>query len=166
MSDIALIFDAELGSFDLQIAEGQDLLGDAGLQTAVMISLFTDARAKNDDPLPDSRVGVPSDLRGFWGDVLLAPLQVSGQGSLGSRLWLLHREKEMQTVLARAEEYATEALQWLVDGKHVEGLAVNVLHLGKGHLQINVKALPKPNQSYLQEWQFVYDYANSTPLFH
>jgi len=41
---------------------------------------------------------------------------------IGSRLWLLSREKQVQEVLNRAREYAAEALQWLID----DGIAQDV----------------------------------------
>ena len=69
MIDIALTFDPATFEFDLALAgagDARDLQGDDGLLTAVIISLFTDARAHDDDPLPDERVGVTSDKRGWW----------------------------------------------------------------------------------------------------
>ena len=69
--DICLHFDQENGLFDALLSGPlADLQGDDGLMTAVIISLFTDARAHDDDPLPDERVGVSSDRRGWWGDCL------------------------------------------------------------------------------------------------
>ena len=67
-------------------------------------SLFTDRLARADDDYEDS------DRRGWWGD--------SGEESqLGSRLWLLRRKKLTPDVAKKAEEYSSEALNWLkVDG--------------------------------------------------
>ena len=49
--DICLHFDQEAGLFDLLLSEPPaDLQGDEDLLTAVIISLFTDARAHDDDP--------------------------------------------------------------------------------------------------------------------
>lgn len=108
--DIRIIWDVGLmeGDFDFDPVV-QDIDYDEGLETAVIISLFTDRRAKADDILPD-----PSnpDLRGWWGD-LASPLIIGDQ--IGSRLWLLAREKTLQSVLERAKQYAREALQWMID---------------------------------------------------
>ena len=41
---------------------------------------------------------------------------------IGSRLWLLNREKELQSVVNRARDYAAESLQWLID----DGIASRV----------------------------------------
>ena len=98
---------------------GYDLQQESGLTTAVIISLFTDRRAANDDPLPSGA----TDLRGWWGDAFP---DVEGD-RIGSRLWLLSREKQTQLVVNRAQEYAQEALAWLMD----DGIAsaVNVVAL-------------------------------------
>lgn len=111
MSDIALTWD---GSGCDLLLDGNDLQLDAGLQTAMLISLFSDRRARADDALP----GNDGDRRGWWGDTWP---QVAGD-RLGSRLWLLSREKELPEVLRRAREYAEEALAWLI----ADGIATHV----------------------------------------
>ncbi|MDE2104746.1 MAG: phage GP46 family protein [Patescibacteria group bacterium] len=74
------------------------------LETAVLLSLFTDRLANPDDEIPDGT----SDRRGWWGDLAEA-------SPIGSRLWLLDRAKLTQETAARARDYALEALQWLID---------------------------------------------------
>lgn len=103
MTDIALQWQQTHG--DIAI-EGADLLADEGLETAVMLSLFLDRRAEDADNLPDD-----VDPRGWWGDSFA---DVQGD-AVGSRLWLLSREKQLQSVANRVQEYAAEALAWLVD---------------------------------------------------
>ncbi len=76
-----------------------------GLETAVILSLFTDRRASPDDVLPFGE----TDRRGHWSD---AYPTVPGD-RMGSRLWLLSREKQLPQVVARAREYLREALEWL-----------------------------------------------------
>lgn len=94
----------DVDSWDISLS-GTDLATESGLRSAVIVSLFTDARAKPDDVLPDGT----TDRRGCCMDSFLP----EGE-SFGSRLWLLSREKELPEVLQRAEEYAEEALQWLI----------------------------------------------------
>ena len=101
--DIATNFDIEAGRSDYAVVNGS-LESDADLQTAVIISLFTDRRAELDDILPDAR----GSLRGWWGDAM-APRRI------GSRLWLLSREKQLQEVVNRAQEYTEEALAWMTE---------------------------------------------------
>lgn len=104
MSDIGLFIDSE-GFIDLRFSYG-DLEADEGLQTAVLISLFSDAKV---DPSE-----VPEDLqsvRGWWGD-LYPDVQ---SDKIGSKLWLLERLKTTDETLLFYEDYAKEALQWLID---------------------------------------------------
>jgi len=123
-NDIRIIWDSNLMegdfSFDSSI---QDLESDAGLETAVIISLFTDRRAKEDDILPDSN---NPDRRGWWGD-LVSDIK---NDQIGSRLWLLNREKTLKSVLIKAKKYAEEALDWLIEDKIAVRVEVNAERLG------------------------------------
>lgn len=104
MSDLALFWDDERFAADLGVGP-VDLTTDEGLAAAIIASLFTDARARDDDPLPDD-----AGRRGWWAD----GLDAEGAPHLGSRLWLLAREKQLPQVVERARAYAQEALAWLV----------------------------------------------------
>lgn len=105
MSDLRSVFvDMDRGA-DLAL-EQFALATDDGLETAVILSLFTDARAADDDTLPLGQ----SDRRGWWGD---AYPPVAGD-RIGSRLWLLRASKQLQASLTAAKEYAEQALAWLV----------------------------------------------------
>lgn len=95
-----------LGQFDVK-REGLVLAMDRTLETAVIISLFTDRRARADELTPPTQ-DAP---RGWWGDLLS---DIPGD-EIGSWLWLLYREKATDETLGRAREYALEALQWLVE---------------------------------------------------
>ncbi|NKB37848.1 MAG: hypothetical protein GKR93_11880 [Gammaproteobacteria bacterium] len=110
MTDIrTLIFDGESLSppyFDYQLKTSQ-LEADDGLATAVILSLFTNRLANDDDVLPNGS----DDKRGWWAD---AYPDIAGD-NIGSRLWLLEREKDEQSVVNLAREYAEEALQWMLD---------------------------------------------------
>ena len=94
-----------------------DLVMSKSLLSAVIVSLFTDARAADDDPLPDER---SEDRRGWWGDSTNTGMP---EDSVGSKLWLLEREKNMVDVTKKAKAYVEEALMWMVN----EGIASSVL---------------------------------------
>lgn len=96
--------------------EGNDIKTTRSLLPAVLISLFTDARAADDDPLPDPQL---TDRRGWWGDAMNTAMP---SDSVGSKLWLLEREKSRDDVVVRAKLYVEEALQWMID----EGVAITV----------------------------------------
>lgn len=131
---------------DLVLADG-DLAGDGGLSTAIILSLFTDRRAAPDDALPAGA----SDPRGWWGD--LAPLAPGYQ--LGSRLWLLGREKQTPEVLARAQWYAEEALAWLVETGAASRVSVAASAPRTGVLLLDV-AIERPDAG-AQRWQYQWD---------
>lgn len=103
-TDIKIRFDNKLAIGDLSLLNG-DLEREEGLETAVLISLYTDARASEDDN-PDD----PNDLRGWVGDLL-----PERNDTIGSKLWLLDRSKATQDNANKAKEYAKQALQWMID---------------------------------------------------
>ena len=131
----------EQGLFDLPVRKG-DLVGDDSLGTEIMVSLFTDVRAEKDELPQEYR-----DLRGWWADALLS-MQGDEQG-IGSKLWLLRRQKQLQAVLVRAEAYARSALQWLMD----EGLAENPVQ-GVLSLKVSItRTSPSVVQRVTEDWQ-------------
>ncbi len=113
MSDLALGWQTDMA--DLRIERG-DLALDGGLESAIAISLFSDRRADDGDVLPAAE----ADRRGWWGDAVPA---VEGD-RIGSRLWLLAREKQTEPTLRRVEQCAAEALQWLVEDRVAERVEV------------------------------------------
>jgi phage gp46-like protein len=63
LADLALTWDEQQGAADLALIDN-DLASDRGLETAVLLSLFTDRRAQPDDVPPS---GDPADRRGWCG---------------------------------------------------------------------------------------------------
>lgn len=120
-TDIKISWDTDLMEGDFGF-EDNDLEHDDGLETAVLISLFSDRRANDDDELPDPSRG----KRGWWGDL------VSGieDDLLGSKLWLLERNKTTEETLVKAKQYILEALQWMIDDGITKKIAVEVEQQG------------------------------------
>ncbi len=130
MSDLKLTWDLESGSADFEISDvdSNDLAIDDGLETAIILSLFCDRRAEDGDVLPEGE----TDRRGWWADVF----PVVAGDKFGSRLWLIARSKETPDVLARGEEYAREALQWLIDDKVSDQIDLEVTRPRRGQWSI------------------------------
>lgn len=122
MMDVRLIYNAELQGADIAVIDGLLQL-DGGLRTAVLISLFTDARADAADVLPTAG----DDVRGWWADTFA---ETEGD-RIGSRLWLLSREKATNKTLERARGYARDALAWLIE----DGIAATVEVATSWHAQ-------------------------------
>ena len=91
--------------FDLAVKNG-DLKADAGLETAVTISLFTDRRVTSEQLAQGD-----TDRHGWWGDMFP---EVS-LDQIGSRLWTLRRAKRLTNTLRLAEDYSRESLNWLIE---------------------------------------------------
>lgn len=118
LADLALTWDIRLGVADLSMIDS-DLASDRGLETAVLLSLFTDRRAQPDDVPPS---GDPNDRRGWWADQFLP---VEGD-RFGSRLWLLARSTRTNETARRCEEYVREALAWMIQDRVVASVDVAV----------------------------------------
>jgi phage gp46-like protein len=80
------------------------------LQTAIIQSLFTDARALDDDALPAGT----RDRRGWLGEEYASGGLDAAQDIWGSRLWLLYQGKATGDVLERARFEAEQALAWML----------------------------------------------------
>lgn len=129
--DLAILYDGRALTFGLTTL-GADLATEDGLRAAVLVSLFTDRRAEADDPLP----GAPgsADRRGWWAD---AWPEVDGD-RIGSRLWLLAREKQTADVLQRAQVYSEEALAWLIEDGVALAVSVTAEWVATGVLGLHV----------------------------
>lgn len=99
-NDITTVWQGTYGDY---VLAGADLQKGDDLQTAVLISLFSDRVANDDDVIPDNT----NDPRGWCGDQF-------SDVPIGSRLWFLRRAKRTQQTLQDAQGYALEALQWLL----------------------------------------------------
>ncbi|OVE45580.1 phage GP46 family protein [Chromobacterium violaceum] len=99
--DISTIWVA--GTHGDWVLAGPELLSGNDLQSAILLSLFTDREAGPDDVIPDGS----GDPRGWCLDDATHPI--------GSRLWLLVRAKQTRETAQRARDYIAEALQWLID---------------------------------------------------
>ena len=149
-SDIKISWDSGLMEGDFVFDSLlQDFDQDEEFQTAVLISLFSDRRANDDDVLPDPE---SSDRRGWWGD-LAAPIIEGDQ--IGSKLWLLNREKTLPTVLQKAKQYAREALQWMIDDGvaltiDVEAWRQGIVGNDLLAIQIRIKTIEKTEYVFLE----------------
>lgn len=106
---------------------------DDGLESAVLISLFTDALADASDELP----GDSDNRRGWWGDSY--PDVVGDR--IGSRLWLLAREKQTSVVLQRVRDYARESLAWLIEDGIARSVEIDAEYPRQGVLTLAVTIL-------------------------
>ena len=138
MSDISSFWNADSIGADWEAGNGSLLSGNE-LQTAVIISLFTDRLAREDDSFEGER-------RGWWGDS-------NDEEQLGSRLWLLRRQKLTPEVALKAEEYASEALAWLIKDSVVGAVETASQIIFPNRLNLVIR-LQRPGGDSWEEMKF------------
>lgn len=114
MSDLSIVW--RNGEGDL-VSLDSALLLDESLTTAIIISLFTDARVDNQ--------------RGWWGNDF-------GISEMGSRLWTLIRSKQIAEVLDDVQTYAEQALQWLKEDNHAQAIDVSATNPEQSMLLLTI----------------------------
>lgn len=145
--NVNMVGDWTLAAGDLQT--GQDL------ETACLVSLFTDKLATADFVPTDGT----SDRRGWWADPY-------NDQPLGSNLWQLERAKKTRDTLALARRYAQDALQWLITDGVARQINVNTSWLGRspGSTALGIAvAIVKPNGS-LSRFTFGWAWQNLAAL--
>lgn len=147
MADAAMVMTENGGQL---VLAGFDLERDDGLETAVIISLFTDRRATSEQiPVEMPR----DDLRGYWGDIGNA----TPSDQTGSLLWLLAREKQLPQILGRAQQYCRDALAWMIEDLVATRIEVTAEFIAQGWMLISVEIF-RPNGS-LVRYRFNYEWA-------
>jgi phage gp46-like protein len=97
------------------------------LHRSLMISLFTWRRANPDDELDDN------ERMGWWGDSL-------NDEKIGSRLWLLGREKLTNETVKRAKTYAVEATKWM-NKRAVDAVNVQSVRTGVYEMELHIELI-------------------------
>lgn len=97
------------------------------LHRSLMISLFTWRRANPDDELDDN------ERMGWWGDSL-------NDEKIGSRLWLLGREKLTNETVKRAKTYAVEATKWMTK-RAVDAVKVQSVRTGVYEMELHIELI-------------------------
>jgi len=143
-TDITIFWDAMNNRGDWAV-RGADLATGGDLETAILVSLFTDRMAAPDDEIPDGS----GDPRGWWGD--------DGTNQIGSRLWLLRRAKQTDETLQRAYDYVAEALQWLIDDGVVVKFDITVEWTRASMLGMNVIAYQQDGTSVATSYSWAWN---------
>lgn len=116
------------------------------LATAAMVALCTDRLADKDDVLPDPD---DDDRRGWWADFEAS--EIWGAGAIGSRLWLMAREKitdasyKRGSTIARAEDYTREALKPFLDQRAASRLDVRAARSGLDRIEVTATLFRGPS---------------------
>jgi phage gp46-like protein len=148
--DILIQWDNTQAQGDWALAEG-DLQTGQDLETACLVSLFSDALATPDFVPTDGT----TDRRGWWADFYLSR-------PTGSNLWQLERAKTTRANLGLAQAAAQQSLQWLIDDGVVASILVNTQWITSNMMGIAV-ALTQPNGT-VTRFMFGWAWANLATL--
>lgn len=132
MQDIAKVMNAD-GLLVLATKNG-DLVTVDGLESALRVSLFTDAR------LDESEMPEPVRRGGWIGNVL------SGR-QLGGKLYALENARITTAYVGKAKEFAARSLDWMVDDQVTRGVQNSVSVKGQD-VQHNISIVSRDGVKY------------------
>ncbi len=152
MSDLAMTNCNNSQCFDL-IVQCNDLVLGNDLQNAIALSLFTNARARAGDALPNGRQSEPF---GWWG------YKIGDDGEFGSHLWLLKNSNATQDTLNKAKQYAKKALEWLIEDGIAIDITVTADYIGckNKYLNLTIEVEQPNNISQFWKWAYAWDTGN------
>jgi phage gp46-like protein len=122
------------GLYDFVI-EGNEFASAGGFETAIPVSLFTDARA------PAALVAEPQNRRGWIGNLMTA----ATMRQLGSILWILDQTRITQETLNVARLAAKDAFQWMIDDGVALGVLVNLTRRSQTGIIITIQITDTSN---------------------
>jgi phage gp46-like protein len=141
--DIALELDA-VGRYDISFENG-DIKKCSGFDTAIIVSLLTDARAS------ETQISRPEDRKGWIANLMSI---VKGR-QLGGHLWLLDQRRLTQESLNLSIDYARKSLAWMLEDGIIKKIEVSgeIVPLKGIELQIRLIALDGTTSSqYVKLW--------------
>lgn len=127
MADLRIVWDPAAARGDLAMA-GPALETGHDLETAVLVSIFTDLTA---DPGDILRPGDVADPRGWWADSLTGD-------AVGTRLWQAFGRPANQDTLNWARDQAEKALAWMVEDGVAASVAVETAWVARGALGLRI----------------------------
>lgn len=132
----------DVGFFDVGTAcpdfiiENGDLKADNGLQTAALISVFSDKRVTFEE-LPRGH----KDRRGWWADLVSEPLN----DEIGSKYWRLEAiGKVIESTVVELETVLADAFAWAIDDGLASKVVVTAERAGTNRIDGKVEIF-KPN---------------------
>jgi phage gp46-like protein len=143
--DIALVWDNANARADFVMSGSALLLGN-DLESAVLISLFTDQVSDPADIMPPSEAVDP---RGWWADTYETPDQI------GSRLWQAFWRVRNNDTLNWARDTAARSLQWLIDDGAAAAIDVVPSFYGQGGLALQITVTEPSGQAF--PFRFAWD---------
>jgi len=113
----ALEWDNEAGLGGPRQGDDGTFAGAAGFDTAVALSLFTDAPATPAELAKHQR-----EQRGWWADA--DQVRDKRRAVMGSKIWLVFPGKLTAETLRKVEGYAADALAWMVERRIAQKIEI------------------------------------------
>ena len=120
-------------TFDITFTDG-DITADEGFETAIMASLFTDARAS------ESQVGSPEQRRGWLGNTLST---VPGR-EVGGLMYLAEQRRLTQDTVNENVDFAQKSLAWMTEDRLAQRIDVSGELIPKKGVRLTI-AITTPN---------------------
>ena len=139
----------ENGAFDFSISNG-DIENEPGFDTAIWVSLFTDARAD------ESQVLAPENRRGWLGNLVF---DENGR-QLGSFLWLAEQRRLTQDTLNEVMDYARKSLLWMVNDGIAQKIEVDGAIVPRYGISLTItitSAAGTTSSHYIPMWEVTGD---------
>jgi phage gp46-like protein len=143
MQDVKLAINDQ-GYYDLVIENGS-IAGVEGLDTAILVSIYTDARA------PASTVSDPLMRRGWVGNIL----NVNLERELGSILWIADTSRVDQNTLNYFNRETKACLKWMLDDGIVKNIIINSEIVDSKNIKVNI-SLIKLNQTEADKYSILW----------
>ena len=121
------------GTFDITFTDG-DITADEGFETAIMASMFTDARAS------ESQVGAPEQRRGWLGNTLST---VPGR-EVGGLMYLAEQRRLTQDTVNENVDFAQKSLAWMTEDRLAQRIDVSGELIPKKGVRLTI-AITTPN---------------------
>lgn len=145
MADVKFSIDENFG-FDIDIENGDFVLED-GFDTALYLSLFTDARAN------ETQVLIPEYRRGWLGD-LVSPID---DRQLGGHLWLVDQRRLTQSTLNETIDYCKKSLQWMIDDELCTKIEISGSIVPRHGIELEIEIYSKSGvttNKNIKIWQY------------
>lgn len=118
------------------------------LESSVLFSLFSNQYISAEELNSENSLG------GWWGDLITPETKIK---RLGSKIYIMLRDKLLPDTKDKLKTYIEEALQWLIDDGVAVNLLVDVQKLTETSLASSVEIVRpqgKKNQKYEFVWKF------------
>lgn len=127
MQDVLITPDSN-GLYDISI-NGADFEGAEGFETAIPVSLFTDARVEG------HIVQNALYRRGWVGNILFVEIE----RQLGSSLWTLDQARVSDDTINNARVASQECLQWMIDDDILSSIFIDVVQESKDRIVVFIE---------------------------